>query len=99
MKLVFSAEARADLLQIGDFIAHDSPARAFTFVEELEARCRALPATPLAYPLLAGREASGIRRLVHGNYLIFYQVLDEAVVVLHVLWGARDYEPLLVPKR
>ncbi|WP_159728478.1 type II toxin-antitoxin system RelE/ParE family toxin [Methylosinus sp. Ce-a6] len=71
-------------------LAFSAEARAFIFVDDLEARCRALPATPLAYPLLPGHEASGIHRVVHGNYLIFYQVLDETVVVLHVLSGAMD---------
>lgn len=32
---------------------------------------------------------------MHGNYLIFFRVSDEAVDVLHILHGARDYEKLL----
>jgi plasmid stabilization system protein ParE len=36
----------------------------------------------------------GIRRRVHGNYLIFYRVREELVEVVHVLHGARDYETL-----
>lgn len=71
MKLTITDEARADLIRIGDHIAKDSPRRALSFVAELEERCRALPQMPFLYPLLPRREASGIRRAVHGSYLIF----------------------------
>jgi toxin ParE1/3/4 len=40
----------------------------------------------------------GVRRLVHGNYLMFYRITEEQVEVVHVLNGARDYEPLLFPE-
>lgn len=38
-----------------------------------------------------------MRHRVHGNYLIFYRVETEAVVVLHILHGAMDYAGLLFP--
>jgi toxin ParE1/3/4 len=34
---------------------------------------------------------------VHGNYLIFYRIDPDHVVVVHVLHGARDYEAILFP--
>jgi plasmid stabilization system protein ParE len=46
MKLVFTDEAKADLLQIGEWIAEDNPARALTFVDELETRCARLTTMP-----------------------------------------------------
>jgi toxin ParE1/3/4 len=98
MKLIFSAEARADLVRIGDHIARDSPVRALSFVEELEGRCRAFLDRPLAYPLVPRHESTGIRRAVHGNYLIFYRVEPEAVAIVHVLSGAMNIEALLFPE-
>jgi addiction module RelE/StbE family toxin len=85
MKLRFTSEAKADLERIGDAIAVDNPSRALSFVEELEARCRSLPDTPLAYPLVSRKREKGIRRLVHGNYLIFYRVDQDAIVIVHIL--------------
>ena len=41
--------------------------------------------------------ASGVRRRVHGNYLIVYRVQDRRVV-LHILHGARDYAAVLFPE-
>lgn len=38
---------------------------------------------------------AGLRRCLHGNYLIFYRVEADAAVILHVLHGARDYPEIL----
>jgi toxin ParE1/3/4 len=97
VRLVFSAEAKADLIRIGDYIAQDNPSRALSFIDELEARCRLLPGTPLAYPLVPRHGASGIRRVAHGNYLIFYRVSPDEVIILHVLHGAMKIDLLLFP--
>jgi toxin ParE1/3/4 len=98
MTLFFSAEARADLVRIGDYIARDNPLRALSFVEELEGRCKAILARPSAYPLVPRHESTGIRRAVHGNYLIFYRIAPEAVAIVHVLSGAMNVEALLFPE-
>jgi toxin ParE1/3/4 len=48
-----------------------------------------------AFPLVPGHHKSGIRRRVHGNYLIFYKVARDRIVVIRVLHGAMDYEARL----
>jgi plasmid stabilization system protein ParE len=52
---------------------------------------------PRAFPLVPRYEARGVRRVVHGGYLVFYAVAEQQVEVVHVLNGARDYEPILFP--
>jgi plasmid stabilization system protein ParE len=95
MRVVITAAAKADLLAIRRFIAADNPTRAVTFTEELLDRCQALADTPRAYPLLPRYERFGIRRCVHGDYLIFYRLKPEQIEVIHILQGARDIEALL----
>jgi toxin ParE1/3/4 len=97
MKLVLTDEATADLREIGEWIAADNPRRALSFVDELKERCTRLTDMPLAYPLVPRHEASGLRRLPHGDYSIFYRVGQDAVEIIHVLHGARDYEAILFP--
>nr|WP_210382290.1 type II toxin-antitoxin system RelE/ParE family toxin [Jiella sonneratiae] len=91
-------KAIADLIAIGRYIRVDNPARARTFVAELKDACRTLANMPLAYALVPGYEQHAIRRRPYGNYLIFYRVDAEAVVVLHVLNGAQDFESILFPE-
>lgn len=97
MIVVITAEAEADLENIGDFIAEDNPRRAVSFVNELIEACERLADIPRGYPLVPRYEASGIRRRVFGEYLIFYRVAAEQIDVLHVLNGARDYDAILFP--
>jgi toxin ParE1/3/4 len=98
MKLVFTDEAIDDLRQISEWIAGDNPGRALSFVDELEDSCTRLVGMPRAYPLVPRHEASGVRRVPHGDYLIFYRITTDAVEIPHVLNGARDYEPILFPE-
>ncbi len=96
MKVIVSAAAEADLEAIADYIALDSRARAISFVNEIVEAALALADMPLAYPLVSGFEASGIRRKPFRRYLIFYRVETARIVILHVLNAAQDYPPLLV---
>ena len=73
----------------------NNPTRPDSFVEELLDRCLALAHNPRAYPLLPRYERYGIRRCVHGNYLMFYRLQPQQIEVIHVLQGARDIEALL----
>lgn len=95
MKVVLTDRARRDLEDIGDYIAQDNPTRARSFVHELIGKVRSIGDTPEASPLVPRYEHSGIRRRVHGAYLIFYRIEIEQVSVIHILHGAQDYEALL----
>ncbi len=95
MKLQFTASAEANLETIGDWIVRDNPMRAVSFIRELREACHRILDAPEGYELVPRYAAQGIRRKVHGNYLIFYVTDQTAVTVIHVLHGARDYEHIL----
>jgi plasmid stabilization system protein ParE len=98
MKVVFSAQAKAGLRDIALFIARDNKARAISFVRELREKARTVGDMPRALPLVPRYEHHGIRRRRYGNYLIFYRIEDDRIVVIHILHGARGYGPLLFPE-
>lgn len=95
MILEFSSEAESDLEQIADYIAQDNPRRALSFIRELRSKCEDLVESPNGFALVPRYEHHGIRRRVHGNYLIFYRVETAKVVIVHVLHGATDYSAIL----
>jgi toxin ParE1/3/4 len=97
MRVVITDAAKADLVEIGEFIRPYNPKRALTFVDELLDRCATLADMPYAYPLVPRYERHSIRRCVHRDYLIFYRVIEDLIVVIHILHGARNYEALLFP--
>jgi len=96
MILEFTSEAESDLEQIADYIAKDNPRRALSFVRELRSKCEDLVNSPNGFALVPRYEHHGIRRRVHGNYLIFYRAENAKVVIVHVLHGATDYSALLL---
>jgi toxin ParE1/3/4 len=98
MIVVVTTEAEVDLERIGDHIALNNPVRALSFVQELRQSCERLADIPEGFPLLQRYKDSGVRRRVHGNYLIFYRIGASTVDVIHVLHGAMDYERLLFPE-
>jgi toxin ParE1/3/4 len=99
MRVVITAAAKSDLFRIGEHIRGEAPARADPFVQRIIDHCYELSEMPRRYPLVPRYEDRGIRRCVHGSYLIFYRVHEglELVEVIHILHGATDYEPLLFP--
>jgi toxin ParE1/3/4 len=81
--------ARNDLIEIADFIALDNPARALSFIAEIEATMATIAERPNSFPsrddLIAGLQSAR-----HGRYLIFFVMGDEEVHIVRVLHGARD---------
>lgn len=98
MIVVITAEAEADLEQIAAYVAEQSPRSALTLLGELRKKCESLVDAPRGYPLVPRYEHLGVRRRPFGRFLIFYRVGNDAIEVIHVLHGARDYEPLLFPE-
>ena len=97
MIVTITAEAEADLEQIATYVAEQSPRSAIELVRELRERCESLVDAP-GYPLVPRYEHFGIRRRPFGRFLIFYRVGTDALEVIHILHGARDYESLLFPE-
>lgn len=95
MIVYLTAEAKSDLEKMDDYIAQESPKRALSFVLELRDNCLSLADTLCGFPLVLQYERYGIRRRIYGNYLIFYRIENDQVVVVHVLHGARDFTALL----
>jgi toxin ParE1/3/4 len=90
----FSPLAESDLVEIMTYIARDNPARALSFVGELEAQCEALGEFP-GMGVSRSELAVGLRMMPHANYLIFYRELEDHIRIERVLHGARDLGDLM----
>ena len=95
-RLLFSPRAAADLDEIAAYIARDNPARAATFIAELEAQCRAVARRPLSYPARDDLVA-GVRMAVFRRYLVLFREVPEAnaVRIERVVHGARNLRRLI----
>jgi toxin ParE1/3/4 len=96
--VVVTDDASADLLDIGLYIAEESPAAALRLVNRLRRAAAELSDRAMRYALVPSHEDSDVRRRVVGSYNIFYHVTDDRVEVLHFLHHARDHEQLVFPE-
>ena len=94
MTVGISARARLDLFEIEEYIAHDNPWRAETYLEELLAKIDGIAHWPLRYPVWQS-EFPGYRVARHGKYLILFRMIDGLPRVERVFHSARDIANLL----
>lgn len=95
MRVAFSQNAERDLESIADWIARDNPERARTFVADLVRACKAIGRAPRSCPYVDRRRDPTLRRRIHGNYLIFFDIGSREGEILHVIHGARDYAQIV----
>ena len=93
-KLVILPAARADLIDIGDFIALDNRPRAASFVAEIEAKITEIGERPGSFQKRDDLH-EGLRHARYGRYLIFFIKRDHEVQIVRVLQGSRDMPKLL----
>lgn len=94
--VTFSPKSRQDLLDIGDYIAKDSPANARRFVGKLIDQCTRIGGAPLGY-VARDDLAPGLRMAAVDRYVIFFRVQGGVVRVERVLHGARNL-PVVMAK-
>jgi toxin ParE1/3/4 len=94
MRLRKSAIAEQDLLTIWDYIAQDSPAAANRFLQRLDDRFQALLRNPLSGES-QDRFRTGLRSVVEGNYIIFYEPRPSEILIYRVIHAARMWQDLL----
>jgi toxin ParE1/3/4 len=85
-----SPNAEQDLQDIGDYIALDHPARALSFVMEIEMRFQEIARQPELFRL-RDEIFPGIRAALHGRYMIFFTIAQDGMVdFVRVIHGARN---------
>ncbi|WP_091143370.1 type II toxin-antitoxin system RelE/ParE family toxin [Novosphingobium sp. CF614] len=91
MKLFWTVEARQDRRDAREHIANENPVAALALDEMFTRKARNL----LSHPALGrpGRMAGTRELIVHRNYLLVYDVSEQAVRILRVLHARRRWPP------
>ena len=93
-KLVILPAARADLIDIGDFIALDNRPRAASFVAEIEAKIVEAGKRPASFQKRDDLH-EGLRHAGHGRYLIFFIEQGDEVQIVRIIQGSRNLPGVL----
>lgn len=88
-KIVWSNYALADLNEIAEFIALDSPRYAQITVEKLYHKVEILKTHPKIGRIVPELERETVRELIEGNYRIIYEISSDQISVLTVHHSSR----------
>ena len=92
-QVITSPEARADLLEIWEYIAADNPQAADGVLSAINHKAQMLPTHP---EMGRAREelAAGIKSLAAGSYLIFYRIGGSDIEIVRVLHSSREIQSI-----
>jgi toxin ParE1/3/4 len=93
LHLIRSVQSVEDQIAIWQYVAARSPSAADNLIDQIDSRIRSL----LLSPEICERQTKfgeHTRRLIVGNYLIFYDVMPNAIHILRVFHAARKFEDL-----
>ena len=89
-RVALSADALADLDEIFEFLAKDSPRLALRLVGQLEGAALDLSETGPHYQVVAQRPDGAVPRRVVGSYNILFWVTEDTVGVLRFLHASGE---------
>jgi toxin ParE1/3/4 len=92
VEIVWTARARRDLIEIGDYIARDNPGAAIVWVDSLLEAVERAARMPLAGRVVPGLARPDVREMIRRNYRIVYRVQPRKIVVITVFDGRRLFE-------
>jgi plasmid stabilization system protein ParE len=89
--------ARDDLAEIYHYIALDNPEAALKTTDNIMEKIESLAIFPERCALVQDGflAKQGYRKLSVGNYLVFFKIFQNTVIVYRVLHGKRNYPKLL----
>ena len=92
-KILVASPAEADIEEAYLYIAKDSPDNAVKWRVGLLAAAETLETFPERCPLAPenGPFAFEIRQFLYGSYRLLFTIRQDAVVILHVRHGAREW--------
>ena len=90
MRVSWADHARADLRDIRDHIARDSPYYARQFVERILAVVEDIGSYPEIGRLVPEAQRDDVRELLFRGYRIMYLVQPQNLYIIAVLHGSRD---------
>ncbi|MBX9656246.1 type II toxin-antitoxin system RelE/ParE family toxin [bacterium] len=91
--VVIMPQAEQDLRLINNYILRDNPRAASRFIARIKRACYSLSNVPFRGTARDDIQP-GVRQIVEHKYRIIYRVTTDAVQILRVVHGARDFRKL-----
>ena len=88
-EVIRSLPANADLMEIWVYLAGRSTETANSTIQAIGRKCQDCAEMP-GIGQRRDDLSPGLRSISHGNYLIFYRLVDNGIEIVRVLHGSRD---------
>ena len=98
-KIIWSPEAIADLVDLRDYIARDSPTYAAAMAERILAATDRLSDFPLSGREVPELDDISIRELVISSFRVIYRVRAESADIAAIVHGARRIQDALANRK
>ncbi len=89
MKLLWTENAKKDLLSIRYYIARNNPANAGQWIKRLRTRAKNIVHPPCSFRNVPEYNQDDIREVLEGNYRIVFQIIAESIIILTIFEGHR----------
>lgn len=91
-RVVYTVDATDDLRSIRDYIVEKATdaAAAHGLLTALEETCARLGRSDAILGTARDEFGTGLRSTPRGRYVVYFRYVDEIVLIVHVLHGARD---------
>jgi len=100
-KVIWPETAHADLAEIIEYIAQDSPTNAKKTLKTIKSKTANLYLSPLRGRIVPELQEQGIaqyRELIINPWRLMYRIADEAVFVLSVIDARQNVEDVLLAR-
>ncbi len=96
-RIIWSDRARADLAQIGDYIAANNPRAAEQWVERLIALVEKAAQVPMAGRVVPEFRRPDLRERILRHFRVVYLLRQEGIEVVTIFEGHRQFPSNVVP--
>lgn len=96
-RVIVQPRAVADMDEIWTYIAKQNPQAADRWSDRIVERFEMLGRQPMIGES-AGHISPGLRRVVEGKYVIYYEIEADVLFIRRVLHGARDLKQFFGPQ-
>ena len=93
MRIIWSPRALERVVEIGEYVAEESPGAAANLVEGLFGSVKRLTHFPNSGRPVPESSRPDLREVIHGNYRVIYRVDPEEVVILTVRHSRQELRP------
>lgn len=93
MQVFWSKAAKQDRYEIALYISQESVDVACNMLDRFDQAARQLEKFPLLAP--EGRVTGTRELVVHKHYILVYELINDAVIILAVLHTSKQYPPIM----